>query len=125
MAGCGGCRSKSWLAVRPGLKLKLGWELEWELESELELKLQPELELEWELEPRPLKLGRCDRTSQNPDFSPKCHHLANSKRQTTFWGRFWGYISKTENVAIAPGDPAIQSPLFNLFYNEKCIFKEP
>ena len=67
MAGGSGCRSKSWLAVKLGLKL----------ESELELKLQPERELEWELELRPLKFDKYGGHPQNPDLGPKWQYLAN------------------------------------------------
>ena len=125
MAGGSGCRSESWLAVRLGLKLKLGWELEWELESELELKLQPERELEWELELRPLKLDKYGGHPQNPDLGPKWQYLAIYKDETTIWGRFWGYISKTKKCAIPRDDPAIQYQLSFGVSHQKCICKEP
>ena len=59
----------------------------------------------------------CNRTSlenyrltpQNPDFGPKRHFGSQTLMQTTLWGRFWGYISKTENVLFAPGDPLYNS----------------
>ena len=125
MAGGSGCRSESWLAVTLGLKLKRGWELEWKLESELELKLQPERELEWELELMPLKLDKYGGHPQNPDLGPKWQYLAIYKVKTTLWGRFWGYISKTENVPF-PRTTQLYNSRFSFgVSHKKCICKEP
>ena len=117
MAGGSGCRSESWLAVRLGLKLKLGWELEWELQSELELKLQPERE--WELELRPLKLDKYGGHPQNPDLGPKWQYVIVNPPLNHPLGTFLELHFKNGKCCISPGRPSYTIPTFIRGFSSK------
>ena len=126
MAGGSGCRSESWLAVKLGLTLKLGWELkwelEWELESELELKPQPERELEWELELRPLKLDKYGGHPQNPDLGPKWQYVLVNPPLKPPSGDVFGATFQKRKMCHSHGATQLYNPNFHSGFLIKNAF---